>query len=351
MKKTMTLVTLTALFLFVWLAPVATVHAEGEEEVFSFELPVSGATGFASIRMPITVDPCSGKTLATLQPGACFTIKGEKENCFRVKYAGQFEDIWGYVEKKYTLINLPDIIPSIVYYDSNSVSSLFRSSGAQLPGITNQVLYNVNLYNERFGEKQFVMPVLYDFAKQIMVAQQAALAEGNSLKLYETYRPHDVQMNVSSTLSDLMNSNSDVSKGIASWGKGWFISTSYSNHQRGRAMDCSLVKIVNIDKCKLAGKYEYSVVTDYEEYSMPTQMHELSTAAVTFKYGVGRDAWKSAPLSSGMLASEGALLLQKYCTDAGLTPLASEWWHFDSPNCPNKCKGEFRITNCKSERP
>jgi len=27
--------------------------------------------------------------------------------------------------------------------------------------------------------------------------------------------------------------------------------------------------------------------------------------------------------------TDGAILLQKYLTDAGFTPLASEWWHFN----------------------
>jgi hypothetical protein len=31
--------------------------------------------------------------------------------------------------------------------------------------------------------------------------------------------------------------------------------------------------------------------------------------------------------------NSAALLLQKYNTDAGLTPLASEWWHFEDLAC------------------
>ena len=351
MKKTMVTVTMLAILLFVSFVPVTKVHAGGEEdENFQFELPVSGATGFASVKMSVTVEPGGKKVLATLNPGDCFTIKGEKGSCFRIKFAGPHDDIWGYVEKQKCFINLPDIIPSIVYWDSNSVSSLFRSSGEALPGITEEQLYNVKFYNARFDEESFVMPVLYGMACQIMDAQRAALAEGNSLKIYETYRPHDVQMDVSSTLSTLMNSNTKVYQGISSWGKGWFIATSYSNHQRGKAMDCSLVKIKSTESRKI-NKYSYTVFTDYEEYSMPTAMHELSTAAVTFQYGVSRESWKSAPLSKGMKASEGALLLQKYCTGAGMTPLASEWWHFDGSNCPSDCKGEFRLNKCKSEKP
>ena len=38
---------------------------------------------------------------------------------------------------------------------------------------------------------------------------------------------------------------------------------------------------------------------------------------------------RQAELSASMAASEPARGLQRYCTGAGLTPLASEWWHFN----------------------
>lgn len=45
--------------------------------------------------------------------------------------------------------------------------------------------------------------------------------------------------------------------------------------------------------------------------------------------------------------TEGAKLLQKYCTSAGLSPLCSEWWHFNSLNAKantgNAGSGRFSI--------
>ena len=42
-----------------------------------------------------------------------------------------------------------------------------------------------------------------------------------------------------------LNSNKDVAAGIneGSWQRGWFIAQGVSNHQKGVAMDCSLVKV------------------------------------------------------------------------------------------------------------
>ena len=349
MKKITTMVVAVVL-LFTLIVPGTRVYAE-DEEVFSFELPIEGATGFASIKMDLLENPSKGAAVVrALMPGDAFTIKGETEEYFFVDVIGEGYEEIGWVKKSLVMINLPDIIPSIIYYDSNSDASMFKSSGIDLPKITGEQLYNCYLYNGRFQSYQYVMPVLYGMACKIMVAQQSALAEGNSLKIYETYRPHTVQMDVSNTLSNLMNSNSKVYSGIAPWGKGWFIATSYSNHQRGRAMDVSLVSVNSMQE-KIAGECCYYAVESYEEYVMPTAMHELSVAAVTFKYGVGKDAWKSAPLSKGMQESTGAQLLQKYCTQAGMTPLASEWWHFDDNTCSGKCNGDFLITTCLSETP
>ena len=95
-------------------------------------------------------------------------------------------------------------------------------------------------------------------------------------------------------------------------------------------MDVSLVNINLTEKRKM-GNYAYTIVTDYTECSMPSNMHELSTKAVAFSKPVSskndRNAWKNVSLAKNM--TEGAKQLQKYCTTAGLTPLASEWWHFD----------------------
>ena len=59
-------------------------------------------------------------------------------------------------------------------------------------------------------------------------------------------------------------------------------------------------------------------------------MHELSAAAASLSVPVSsqsRTAWQEVAAASSM--NEAALLLRGYCTDAGLTPLASEWWHFN----------------------
>lgn len=322
--------------------------------VGDFELPLNGTTGFASVTLPL-YEQINGNKILSLKPGQGFKILDESGDYFYIELSDATK---GYVESKYILVNLPDLIPSIIYDDTNSYSSIFRSSGYDLENITGKTLYNVNLYNERFDRNEFVMPLLYTMAKKIAKVQQEALKNGDCLKIYETYRPYDVQMDVSKALSNLMDSNETVKAGITTppWDKSWFIAVQLSNHQRGVALDVSLCK-VREKEYKYCGNYIYFDVTKYEEYTMPTKMHELSKSAATFTFPVNSKSktdWKNARLASSM--TDGSIKLQKYFTAFDLTPLASEWWHFNDLDAReltknNSSAGKYFLTDCFSSEP
>lgn len=297
-------------------------------EELIFELPLNGATGYAPTTIKLLESTSEGaNSILSIKAGEAFTIISEEGNFLFVQY----QDHVGYLDSTLCLINLPDIIPSIVYDDTNSYSSIFKSSGYSLKGITGKKLYNASSYNNRLLQDEYNMPVIYQMAKKIYEAQKLALANNQSLKIYETFRPYEVQMQISSSLSELEETNETVKNGINvdSWNDSWFIAQTRSNHQLGVAMDVSLVQI-NSTTEKKAGKYKYTRVTDYTEYTMPTKMHELSAAAATFAYPVSsgsKTAWKNVPLANAM--TQAAKQLQNYCTSVGLSPLASEWWHFN----------------------
>ena len=292
----------------------------------TFELPVSGAAGYASVAMNIT--DSYGKIVGSLQQGEAFTINRDTGSLLAVTKA---DGTSGYIPENLCMVNLPDILPSVIYTDTNSDSSIFRSSGYDLPGITGQKLYNARYYNYRLRRIQYVMPVLYHMAEKVAAAQKAALSGGYTLNIYETYRPHPVQMKISDSLTVLMNENPVVERNVnkSPWNKGWFIAVSLSNHQLGCAMDVSLARIVQAETGDCGG-YSYLNVTQYEECTMPTQMHEISSAACVFTVPVdskSKTAWIGVELSDSM--TEDAVTLQSICTGAGMSPLASEWWHFN----------------------
>lgn len=310
-----------------------------------YELPIQGATGYASVNLSLRTDPnTSAEVLATLIPGDGFQVIEEDGDWWKVDANNKI----GYVQHKTCFINLPDLIPSIVYNDSNADSSVFRASGKDIPNITNQQLYQAYGYNARLEEHTYIMPCLYSMASKINQTQQNALADGNTLILYEAFRPYETQMKVVNNMLDLIKVDTDVYNGVASspWSIDWFIATGVSNHQEGYAIDVSLGKV--LDKVyKNVGDYTYLDVTEYSEYTMPTPIHELSNKSISMSYPVAMrstTAWQNAEVAKSM--NEEAILLQKYCTDAMLTPLASEWWHFnDLSSTPSGNGNYFTNTN------
>ena len=318
------------------------------------ELPVQGATGYAVTGISLYAEASAESTaLADLPAGTPFTILEESGSWWQVQAGEQT----GWVRHDCCLINLPDVIPSLIYRDTNSEASLFRASGYEIPGITGQALYDARSYNARFGQEMANMAVLYATAKKLADVQARALADGYTLVLYEGFRPYQTQTAVAQALQALAAENETVRVGIDTepWSIGWFIAGGVSNHQQGYAVDVSLAR-VTATSAGTCGPYAYTRVTGYEELTMPTAMHELSAAAASLAEPVAShdpDAWRQADPAPAM--TEGALLLRSYCTAAGLTPLASEWWHFNDLDrlavVDSSWRGEFALAENVSRAP
>ena len=325
--------------------------AKAEEN--NFELPLDGATGYAIADINLRQEASSKSNKLNIIPaGAMFVIHEDCGNYMRVTY----QDTPGYAIKALVMINLPDIIPSIKYINSNAKSSLFKSSGYNLDNITGQKLYPGKTWNARLRQEEYNMPVLYATAQKLAAAQQTALADNNCILLYEAYRPIAVQKLVNTELAKLMQQNSKVRKNIndGTWGKNWFIAKSISNHQMGFAVDISLGKIITTNELELTEDLKLNIPDEIQEFQMPTPMHELSNTAVALKYPVNslsKTAWKNVKPAATM--TEDAKLLQQYLVTTGMTPLPSEWWHFNDLDARAALKklaapnGQFEITgNC-----
>jgi len=319
------------------------------------ELPINGATGYASVLMDLKATADAGsETLAALEAGTAFEVVEEVGDWWYVQTATES----GWVQHLYCFINLPDVIPSIIYDNTNTYAAKFVSSGKVIPGITGEALYDGKAYNIRLGKVSDIVPVLYSMSKKIYLAQQAALVEGNSLVIYEGYRPFSAQKMTVDALTNLAAADPEVMAGINTppWDTNWFIATNVSNHQMGYAIDVTLAKITEQQEIVI-GDYVATAITGYTEYTMPTTIHELSMASATFTGPVkssSATAWLQATLADTM--NEAAILLQRYCTDAGLTPLASEWWHFNDLDARfstegNSSKGEYLLDSTMSEAP
>lgn len=318
------------------------------------EIPVNGATGYTSVNLQVWKNnpdqTCkAGIPLVELEAGTAFLIGREEGSWWYITFEQDGKSISGYIEHRYCMINLPDVIPSIIYNDTNSYSSLFRSVGKEIPQVTGQAFYNSSMYNNRLGKTEFVMPMLYAAAKDVCAAQHKALSEGNCLVIYQTFRPMETQRRVLSALSQLADIDDEVRMGVSAppWNIDWFISTGVSNHQRGYALDVSMVKAYKVEE-KNIGKYSFLETVDYEDYDMPTEMHELSNAAASTKSPT------STELSDTM--NRPAIALRGYFIESGFSPLASEWWHFNHDYAElitenNPSIGWYFLTECLSRVP
>lgn len=311
------------------------------EESGVFELPINGATGFVSNSLNLRTQPNleTSEVIRVLSAGQPFLVLEEVGEWWKI----QIEEEIGYVAHKYCFVNLPDIIPSIVYNNTNTYSSVYVTSGFDIPNITGEKLYDAKSFNERLGKEEYIMPVHYSMASKISKAQQSALKDGNTLVIYEAFRPYEAQMNIVNNVMALMKVNDTVRQNISGsvWSTSWFIATGVANHQEGYAMDVTLGKYNETEQV-ITGDYVFTQITDHEEYEMPTHIHELSCWSVSLSQPVAildKYAWINVEPAETM--NEHSLLLREYCTDAGLTPLASEWWHFNDLDSPPSGNGDY----------
>ena len=300
---------------------ISSLASLGNSPHSGMELPIIGATGWAGTYMPLRTQPgeAASELIMTLSPGEGFRILGYQGSWW---YVSLSSGITGWVENHACFINLPDVIPSMVFNITNAYASLKRSGPYDIPGITNERLYLAFAFNQRFNEGMFIVPALYATARRLNFVQQSALAAGETIVMYEAFRPYHTQQSVVRATTSLMGQNEYVRAALNTppWSPTWFISHGTSHHQRGAAVDVNLARVVSYE-IRFTGSFAYRYITNYVEHVMPTALHDLHPAAATFT-GPG----------TGIIAdsmTEGALTLQRLFVQAGFSPLASEWWHFN----------------------
>lgn len=337
----------------------------GEDMVFYFdgggrlELPVMGATGWVAVNTALRDAPGSdGTQVGSLSAGQAFTILEESGDWWRVRLSDG--ETVGWVDHRRCWINLPDVLPSVIYSISNAGQSLFRSSGFALEGITNMQLYSARSFNERLGREEYIVPSMYPMARALHTTQQIALDRGFTLVIYEVYRPRSTQRDVVDAMNILMRNNPLANAAITDspWTLSWFISTGVSNHQRAAAVDTSLAR-VNETEILQTGEYSFYRITDYTLIATGTRMHELSPASAIVSRPIGITAAQILGGNvdlTGAAVTAGIVRMQHYFASAGFNPLASEWWHFDhqpsiSMATAANIVGEFYTETVYSEPP
>lgn len=307
---------------------VVAYHAENEEDftvepdVLSFYTEVSPlyCTIWPIMELDLLADAQSGTSVAKVPAGEALCVLAEENGRFLVRYQGAY----GYVDSRYCMINLPEYLGDWCEYDiTNSYSSIFRVHGYDIPGITDTVVkgyQNVHLNND-----DFLVPYLYPCSQLLLQAAQDVREDGYILRIYDAFRPNEATRFLYDTMSGLLNTGvsgevtvlngnsvfgqelaagdfADTAQSQPTFGQvmmnsqyqlSWFLAASVSAHNRGIALDLTLVD-QNTD----------------ELVGMETDMHDLS--------------WYSSSAEN----NENADLLALYMKRLGFNGIASEWWHF-----------------------
>lgn len=126
-----------------------------------------------------------------------------------------------------------------------------------------------------------------DVALRLAKVQKYLRLQGLGLKIWDGYRPLSVQRELWKAASD----------------KRFIADPRYgSNHNRGAAVDCTLVNLKG------------------EELPMPSRFDSFNRNA---------HRWL---LSMEQEAHQNSIILEAAMRRAGFVPLAFEWWHFDAPD-------------------
>lgn len=286
-----------------------------QAKIGSFSATLYGARAWANQTLNIRQQPKTSSTkLGTVPTGGKMTILSADDastKYIKIKYG----NITGYVYSDYIFINLPDVIPDVIYEITNASSSIFKTADLNISNVTGKNLYGfTKSYNSKIGKTTYYAPLLYPVAKKFQKAYNSAESAGYNFKVYDTYRPRPVEELVTKNYKALYDSNSTVrnlvnyDKDGVYWGYGWFMTkTGTSRHCQAIALDLALT-----DK-------------NGKELSAQTKIHTLDTRSLR-KYNNGN-----------------ANKLSSFMTGAGFTTLKSEWWHYEDTTYKSNAYNTFYI--------
>lgn len=147
-------------------------------------------------------------SLASVPAGTMLCVMREEGDTFYVRC----NDLYGYIDARFCMINLPEYLGDWCAYDiTNSYRSLISANGRPLLGVTSRVVEGYG--NVRSADGSFLVPLLYPSAKNLLLAAQAAQADGYRLKIYDAFRPDTAASYLYGTVEEQLDDPAPVPDG------------------------------------------------------------------------------------------------------------------------------------------
>ena len=309
--------------------------------------------------LEVYTDETRTETLGKAEAAKAYCVLEEKEGLFGIWFADRI----GYIDSNYCMINLPEYMEDLCYYNiTNSHHSLYMVHDYEIPEVTDTVIKGYE--DVELWEGEYLVPFLYPSAKKLVEAAKLARQEGYVLKIYDSYRPRKATTEIydltekiigdpipewtfqekkdrleqglpveptepptteppettppaegtdgeGSSIETVPPTTEEIityEKLMTDNGRyylGNFLAYGSSNHNLGVALDLTMVNLYT-----------------GEEVEMQTAIHDLS--------------WNSEV----KLNNNPAKKLRSIMLEAGFGPLESEWWHFQD----NDAKKELKLT-------
>lgn len=259
-----------------------------------FALAANAASPAQGCSIRTTQDIVNNEGVLVIPKNTKVKVVDETTEAFVVEY----NDNQYLVSFQASLINIKEFIPSIdCWLDMAQPANMFSMANEQIAGLTDRQFYhNTGSSN---GTEAWLR---YEVAQKLKSAQEAFLADGYSIIIYDAYRPYTCTKEFQSAYRNYLNSKTNDFKRqwFGSLGESWFLAQKASSHNYGIAVDMGLKR-----------------VSDGYVLPMPSAIHTLDIRSAYV-------SWVNADSES----AENARYLKDKMESCGFTYLKSEWWHF-----------------------
>lgn len=300
------------------------VARHGEVEPEEVKVHTGASVVYSTIwpikNLDVYLEPRLGESFGLAKAGSMLCVLDVQGDWFYVRVG----NIYGYIDSRYCLINLPEMIGDICLYDiTNSYSSLYMVHEFEIPEVTDTVIKGYEKVEMKNGT--YLVPLLYPVAQKLEKAAFSAMEQGYKLKIYDSYRPNEATLDIYDRSGKVMELpipekpfTDKVLTDLPVLGEGEiltyralmtdndryalanFLAKGGSRHNQGVALDLTLCK-------------------NGKDLQMQTSIHDLS--------------WYSESKAN----NKSAKLLKSIMEGAGFGGLTSEWWHYQD----NEAKAEL----------